>query len=143
MITLYSRAEICQIFRWFFVKFKISKRHSEINWPLKVRQTDVTTCQLVFVCFLEESEDTKKTFQNYLTFSAFKEKFVLCWLLINRTDLQKGIVSICMKYLFGFIQSFICFQFWILDLMKTWRYPFISGCWGQNCDSQLICKSDL
>ena len=31
---LYSRAEICQIFRWFFGKFKISKRHSEINWPL-------------------------------------------------------------------------------------------------------------
>jgi hypothetical protein len=33
-----SRAEICQIFRWFFGKFKKSKRHSEINWPLKVRQ---------------------------------------------------------------------------------------------------------
>ena len=30
---LYSRAEICQFFRWFFGKFK-SKRHSEINWPL-------------------------------------------------------------------------------------------------------------
>ena len=27
-------AEICQIFRWFFGKFKISKRHSEIIWPL-------------------------------------------------------------------------------------------------------------
>ena len=35
---LYSRAEICQIFRWFFGKFKISKRHSEINWPLAHRQ---------------------------------------------------------------------------------------------------------
>ena len=23
------------IFRWFFGKFKISKRHSEINWPLR------------------------------------------------------------------------------------------------------------
>ena len=32
---LYSRAEICQIFRWLFVKFKISKRHSEINSPLQ------------------------------------------------------------------------------------------------------------
>ena len=31
---LVSRAEICQIFRWFFGKFKTSKRHSEINWPL-------------------------------------------------------------------------------------------------------------
>ena len=31
-----SRAEICQIFCWFFGKFKKSKRHSEINWPLAV-----------------------------------------------------------------------------------------------------------
>ena len=28
---LYSRAEICQIFQWFFGKFKKLKRHSEIN----------------------------------------------------------------------------------------------------------------
>ena len=28
-------AEICQIFRWFFGKFKKSKRHSEIIWPLE------------------------------------------------------------------------------------------------------------
>ena len=27
-------AEICQNFRWFFGKFKKSKRHSEIIWPL-------------------------------------------------------------------------------------------------------------
>ena len=31
---LVSRAEICQIFRCCFGKFKSSKRHSEINWPL-------------------------------------------------------------------------------------------------------------
>ena len=30
-----SGAEIYQIFRWFFGKFKKSKRHSEIIWPLK------------------------------------------------------------------------------------------------------------
>ena len=36
---LYSKAEICQNFRWFFGKFKISKRHSEINWPLTAMQT--------------------------------------------------------------------------------------------------------
>ena len=29
---------------------------------------DFITCQLVFLHFLEESEDTKKTFQNQLTF---------------------------------------------------------------------------
>ena len=33
---LYSRAEICQIFHCFFGKFKVSKRHSEISWPLEV-----------------------------------------------------------------------------------------------------------
>ena len=32
---LHSRAEICQfLFFLFFGKFKTSKRHSEINWPL-------------------------------------------------------------------------------------------------------------
>ena len=31
---LFSRSEICQIFRWFFGKFKTPKRHSEMNWPL-------------------------------------------------------------------------------------------------------------
>ena len=34
-----SVAEICQILRWFFVKFTKSKRHSEINWPLGLRNT--------------------------------------------------------------------------------------------------------
>ena len=29
-----SGAEFCQIFCWFFGKFNILKRHSEINWPL-------------------------------------------------------------------------------------------------------------
>ena len=31
-----SWAEICQIFRWFFGKFKKPKRHSENNWPLVI-----------------------------------------------------------------------------------------------------------
>ena len=30
-------AEICQIFRWFFGKFKKSKRHSEIIWALRAQ----------------------------------------------------------------------------------------------------------
>ena len=29
-----SGAEICQIFPWFYGKFKTSKRQSEIIWPL-------------------------------------------------------------------------------------------------------------
>ena len=35
---LVSRPEICQISFFFFGKFKSSKRHSEINWPLVPRQ---------------------------------------------------------------------------------------------------------
>ena len=31
-----SRVDICQKFRWFFGKFKTSKGHSEINWPVGV-----------------------------------------------------------------------------------------------------------
>ena len=37
------RAEICQIFRWFFGKPMTPKRHSEIHWPL------VHICRLNFV----------------------------------------------------------------------------------------------
>ena len=29
-----SGAELCQIFCWFFGKFKQSKKHSEVIWPL-------------------------------------------------------------------------------------------------------------
>jgi hypothetical protein len=32
-----------------------------------------TTMRRVFICFLEEIEDTKKTFQNYLTFTLIRE----------------------------------------------------------------------
>ena len=38
---LYTRAEICQIFRCFFGKFKISKGHSEVNRLLVVFNTVV------------------------------------------------------------------------------------------------------
>ena len=36
-----------------------------------------TTMRHVFVCFWEEIEDTKKTFQNYLTFNRIKRKMDL------------------------------------------------------------------
>ena len=32
--SLVSRAEICKMLCWFFGRFKIPKRHSEIFWPL-------------------------------------------------------------------------------------------------------------
>ena len=46
---LYSRAEICQIFRRFFGKFKISRRHSKINWPLRRNCSKSLPCQHVWL----------------------------------------------------------------------------------------------
>ena len=39
----------------------------------RTNEFDFTTMQLVFVRFLEEIEDTKKTFRNYLTFRSLDE----------------------------------------------------------------------
>ena len=54
-----------------------SKGHTILIFFQKNKETNssLSTCQLVFVHFLEESEDTKKTFQNQLTFS--KAKIIL------------------------------------------------------------------
>ena len=52
----------------------ISKANYGILNSSKKRTNKVvfTTMRLVFVRFLEEIEDTKKTFRNYLTFMAHK-----------------------------------------------------------------------
>ena len=48
-----------------------------------------TSSRLVFVHFLEEIEDTKKYFRNYLTFRSqvqsikFEDKVLLCWLVLR------------------------------------------------------------
>ena len=42
-----------------------------------------TTCRLIFVCFLEESEDTKQTFWNQLTFDTVNTSKIV----INHYDL--------------------------------------------------------
>ena len=48
-----------------------------------------TSGRLVFVHFLEEIEDTKKSFRNYLTFRSqvqsikFEDKVLLCWLVLR------------------------------------------------------------
>ena len=47
--------------KWFF-KAKVSLNE-------RTDKFDFTTCWLVFVRFLEESEDTKKKSWNYLTFN--------------------------------------------------------------------------
>ena len=42
---------------------------ANVSSKRRTNKFDFTICQLVFVHFLEESEDTKKTFRNQLTFS--------------------------------------------------------------------------
>ena len=37
---------------------------ADVSSKKRTNKFDFTTCQLVFVRFLEESEDTKKTFRN-------------------------------------------------------------------------------
>ena len=42
---------------------------ADISSKKRTNKFGFTTYQLVFVCFLEEIEDTEKTFRNELTFS--------------------------------------------------------------------------
>ena len=104
--------------------------------PKRTNKFNFTTCQLVFVCFLEESEDTKKIFQNYLTFSAFKRE--ICSMLI--VDQQNRSAE---GYCFNMYEIFV-WVYSILYLLSVLNlpldedlkiYPFISGCWGLNCGS--------
>ena len=48
--------------------FKGTFLHKKMNNQIQLYYYD-TSGQLVFVQFLEEIEDTKKTFRNYLTFT--------------------------------------------------------------------------
>ena len=42
--------------KWFF--------QDDVSSKKQTNKFDFTTCRLVFICFLEESEDTEKTFRN-------------------------------------------------------------------------------
>ena len=56
----YALLKVSQIRKDFF--------QAEVSSKKWTNRFDFTTCRLVFVCFLEESEDTKKTVRNQLTF---------------------------------------------------------------------------
>ena len=58
-----SRAEILQIFGWFFGKFKKSKSHSEINWPLNL-QNYVNILKLKYVFLSCQPISIKSTREN-------------------------------------------------------------------------------
>ena len=63
--------------KWYFEADVSSKK-----WTNKF---DITTSRLVFVCFLEESEDTKKIFRNELTFRNQKAE-VESWIASTATE---------------------------------------------------------
>ena len=71
---LYSRAEICLIFRWFFFNLRLSKRRSEINWPLEfanwMEETDFFS---LFVWFLKGFKMLKMRRKNVSYVSKLEE----------------------------------------------------------------------
>ena len=75
-----SRAEICQIFRCFFVKSMTPKRHSEINWPLVTSKISGKFLQ-IFVPFSENLNFTRPTLlsnglSGYKEFSQYSSESV-------------------------------------------------------------------
>ena len=63
-IQLFTSLKVRQTRNDFFKQTLLPKNECT-NWFF-------STCRLVFVGFLEEIEDTKKTFRNYLTFKDIK-----------------------------------------------------------------------
>ena len=72
---MFSR-KATKIDKIFTVNLTVTKGQTNLKWFFQadissekwMNKFNFTTCRLVFVRFLEESEDTKKTFWNYLTF---------------------------------------------------------------------------
>ena len=57
-----------------FVNYKVKVNCQAMNSSIKrMNEYVFTTMRRVFVRFLEEIEDTQKTFRNYLTFSSIKK----------------------------------------------------------------------
>ena len=92
---LVCRAEICQIFRWFFGKFKNIKGHSEIIWPLAA-----AICPINYkypyhqkVCEIPELQDPSSgvIFKYKINFLNFNQ-FELCskW---RRTEMAIALCS--------------------------------------------------
>jgi hypothetical protein len=80
--------------------------------------------------FLEEIEDTKKTFQNYLTFSLYISSSVRNYQIIS------------MKFFNTYVQSWIkvfSFKFYIAKHFAFWMKSMIDDCWWlKENDSNLL-----
>ena len=74
-----SRAEICQIFRWFFGKSMTSKRHSEINWPLASNVVCFT--KLVYEMLGKETQFLPRPVRRESNIEKLKELTVLIYIL--------------------------------------------------------------
>ena len=95
-----SMAEICQIFRWFFGKFKISKRHSEINWPLRRPQNFGKNISVLLYCYISvqackrQSKSERFLQMTFLKNMNFKERqiqFLFCFERFFQLDLKREV----------------------------------------------------
>jgi len=106
----------------FWEELKTPKRHFEINWPLKTiwatlkvvkpwilqnKQTIefiFTSMRRVFVHFLEEIEDSKKAFRNYLTFKKILGS-VGCGTLSSQSEFMLSMYVFYVCIVASFFQS--------------------------------------
>jgi len=110
------------VFVRFWEELKTPKRHFEINWPLKTiwatlkvvkpwilqnKQTIefiFTSMRRVFVHFLEEIEDSKKAFRNYLTFKKILGS-VGCGTLSSQSEFMLSMYVFYVCIVASFFQS--------------------------------------
>ena len=108
---LYSRTEICQIFRCFFRKFKISERHFEINWPLDHRGQScgwMRYYQMIWKKIASKKWPVPTNIENVKSFTA---TFLAATLQILHTHVTKlllyrcplGIIQILRKHMTGWV----------------------------------------
>jgi len=106
------------VFVRFWEELKTPKRHFEINWPLKTiwatlkvvkpwilqnKQT-IEFMRRVFVHFLEEIEDSKKAFRNYLTFKKILGS-VGCGTLSSQSEFMLSMYVFYVCIVASFFQS--------------------------------------
>ena len=81
-----------------FSQYRVSRdslptQLSNLASKKRTNKFDFTTCRLVFLRFLEESEDTKKPFRNKLTF-----KFRAIFYISKSADCLSFQMADCLKF---------------------------------------------
>ena len=113
-----SRAEIHQILRRFFGKFKKSKSHSEINWPLPHQPQPASKAYLLFDCgmwfakykaafaFIRMIQPKTKTTSNKL----MQVSSIKCKILdsIPPMILKRTLVNLVPFWYFGYLLFEMC-----------------------------------